>query len=97
MEPILKAAMALRLPSSKQIPQDPYSVDSISLHLAAVNCSQPLGAAVVCSIAFDVVKAKGHWSSEAFLIYLKKHAEIMAPYTVTKADDLKVRTMQTSS
>lgn len=184
MESILKAAMALTSPSFKQIPRDPYTLDSISLLLAAIDCSQPLGTALtacftsafwgvawvgeltlpnLCSInnarhikpsnvhhfsdqiglpitavflqetklnpaseaiywatqpriqtlmvpshttyvstipplmvhslhiggtleylfrgvAFDVVKAKGHWSSEAFLIYLQKHAEIKAPY-----------------
>lgn len=32
------------------------------------------------SVPFDVVKSKGRWSSEAFLIYLRRHAQIMAPY-----------------
>ena len=31
-------------------------------------------------IPFDVVKAKGRWQSEAFKGYLRKHAQIMAPY-----------------
>lgn len=31
-------------------------------------------------IPFDVVKAKGRWQSEAFRGYLRKHAQIMAPY-----------------
>ena len=31
-------------------------------------------------VAFDVVKAKGRWASDAFLDYLRRHAEIMAPY-----------------
>ena len=31
-------------------------------------------------VPFDVVKAKGRWQSEAFLGYLRKHAQIMAPY-----------------
>jgi len=31
-------------------------------------------------VPFDVVKAKGRWQSEAFKLYLRKHAQIMAPY-----------------
>ena len=31
-------------------------------------------------LPFDVVKAKGRWQSEAFKGYLRKHAQIMAPY-----------------
>jgi hypothetical protein len=29
---------------------------------------------------FDVMKAKGRWASDAFLLYLRKHAIIIAPY-----------------
>jgi len=29
---------------------------------------------------FDVMKSKGRWRSDAFLMYLQKHAVIMAPY-----------------
>ena len=31
-------------------------------------------------IPFDVMKVKGRWASDAFLIYLTKHAQILAPY-----------------
>ncbi|EIN04802.1 hypothetical protein PUNSTDRAFT_138002 [Punctularia strigosozonata HHB-11173 SS5] len=31
-------------------------------------------------VPFEVVKTKGRWGSEAFLGYLRKHAEILAPY-----------------
>jgi hypothetical protein len=31
-------------------------------------------------VPFDVVKSMGRWSSEAFTLYLRKHAVIMAPY-----------------
>ena len=31
-------------------------------------------------VPFDVVKAIGRWSSEAFVIYLRQHAVVMAPY-----------------
>jgi hypothetical protein len=29
---------------------------------------------------FDIMKSKGRWASDAFLLYLRKHAVIMAPY-----------------
>ena len=31
-------------------------------------------------IPFDVMKAKGRWASDAFLLYLTKHMQILAPY-----------------
>jgi hypothetical protein len=31
-------------------------------------------------VPFDVVKAIGHWASDAFRLYLRKHAQILAPY-----------------
>lgn len=31
-------------------------------------------------VPFDVVKSMGRWSSEAFTMYLRKHALILAPY-----------------
>jgi len=31
-------------------------------------------------IPFEVMKVKGRWSSDAFLVYLTKHAQILAPY-----------------
>jgi hypothetical protein len=31
-------------------------------------------------VPFDVVKTIGRWSSEAFLVYLRDHAVVMAPY-----------------
>ncbi|THH08628.1 hypothetical protein EW146_g8935 [Bondarzewia mesenterica] len=35
---------------------------------------------LLCNIPFDVVKSKGHWASDAFTLYLRRHAEIMAPW-----------------
>ncbi|KAF8154172.1 hypothetical protein B0H34DRAFT_662266 [Crassisporium funariophilum] len=29
---------------------------------------------------FEVMKVKGRWASDAFLVYLRKHAQILAPY-----------------
>ncbi|KAF8466463.1 hypothetical protein DFH94DRAFT_639373, partial [Russula ochroleuca] len=29
---------------------------------------------------FDVMKAKGRWAGDSFLLYLRKHAIIIAPY-----------------
>ncbi|KAF7348034.1 DNA breaking-rejoining enzyme [Mycena sanguinolenta] len=31
-------------------------------------------------VPFDVVKSMGRWASESFTVYLRKHAQIMAPY-----------------
>jgi hypothetical protein len=31
-------------------------------------------------VPFDVMKAKGRWASDAFHLYLTKHAQILAPY-----------------
>ena len=31
-------------------------------------------------VPFDVMKVKGRWSSDAFTLYLRKHAQILAPY-----------------
>lgn len=31
-------------------------------------------------VAFEVVKTLGRWSSDAFVLYLRKHAVILAPY-----------------
>ena len=32
------------------------------------------------NIPFEVIKTKGRWASDAFQLYLRKHAQIMAPY-----------------
>lgn len=37
-------------------------------------------------IPFDVMKAKGRWAGDSFLLYLRKHAEIMAPYMQDEAE-----------
>ena len=31
-------------------------------------------------VPFDMMKVKGRWSSDAFTLYLRKHAQILAPY-----------------
>ena len=31
-------------------------------------------------VLFDVMKVKGRWSSDAFILYLRKHTQILAPY-----------------
>ena len=31
-------------------------------------------------VPFNVMKVKGRWSSDAFILYLRKHAQILAPY-----------------
>ena len=35
---------------------------------------------LLCSVPFDVIKAKDKWQSEAFKGCLRKHMQIMAPY-----------------
>jgi hypothetical protein len=32
------------------------------------------------NIPFDVVKIKGRWVSDSFLLYLHRHAQILTPY-----------------
>ena len=36
------------------------------------------------NIPFKVVKVKGRWASDAFLVYLRKHAQILTPYLQPK-------------
>ena len=36
-------------------------------------------------VPFDIMKSKGRWASDAFLLYLQKHAVIMAPYIQAKS------------
>ena len=38
------------------------------------------------NVPFDVVKVKGRWSSDAFLVYLRRHAQILAPYIQATPD-----------
>jgi hypothetical protein len=32
------------------------------------------------NVPFDVVKVKGRWVSDAFIVYLRRHAQVLAPY-----------------
>ncbi|KIK76342.1 hypothetical protein PAXRUDRAFT_170218, partial [Paxillus rubicundulus Ve08.2h10] len=32
------------------------------------------------NVPFDVIKVKGCWASDAFLVYLRQHAQILAPF-----------------
>lgn len=43
--------------------------------------------------SFETVKIKGRWSSDAFLVYLHHHAEVMAPYMQAK-DELHTQFFQ---
>ena len=38
------------------------------------------------NIPFNVVKVKGRWASDAFLLYLRRHAQILAPYMQAQPD-----------
>ena len=35
-------------------------------------------------VPFDVMKAQGRWAGDSFLLYLRKHAIIIAPYIQAK-------------
>ncbi|TFY74284.1 hypothetical protein EWM64_g9728 [Hericium alpestre] len=35
---------------------------------------------LLCGIPFEAVKAKGRWASDAFHVYLRQHAQILAPH-----------------
>ena len=37
-------------------------------------------------VPFDVMRTKGRWASDAFLLYLRKHAQILAPYMQATPD-----------
>ncbi|KDQ49030.1 hypothetical protein JAAARDRAFT_144039 [Jaapia argillacea MUCL 33604] len=43
-------------------------------------CIGPTLEYLLRGLPFDVVKAKGRWASDVFMLYLQKHAQIMAPY-----------------
>ncbi|KAF9227776.1 hypothetical protein BS17DRAFT_877892 [Gyrodon lividus] len=45
------------------------------------------------NVLFDVVKVKGRWGNDAFLVYLCRHAQILAPYM--QAQPPGVNTMPT--
>lgn len=48
-----------------------------------------IGGTVWCllrSIPFEIVKAKGRWKGDSFQLYLRRHAEIMAPYIQADGD-----------
>ncbi|KAF9228299.1 hypothetical protein BS17DRAFT_773438 [Gyrodon lividus] len=34
---------------------------------------------ILRNVPFEVVKAKGRWASDTFLVYLHRHAQILAP------------------
>jgi len=35
---------------------------------------------LLCGVPFKTMKVLGHWASDAFLLYLHKHAQILTPY-----------------
>ncbi|KIK78220.1 hypothetical protein PAXRUDRAFT_164588, partial [Paxillus rubicundulus Ve08.2h10] len=32
------------------------------------------------NVPFDIIKVKGRWVSDAFLVYLRRHVQILTPY-----------------
>ena len=41
---------------------------------------------LLCNVPFDVVKVKGRWASNAFLLYLWQHTHILVPYMQAQPD-----------
>jgi len=35
---------------------------------------------LLCGVSLETVKVTGRWASDAFILYLRKHAQILAPY-----------------
>ncbi|GBE84447.1 hypothetical protein SCP_0604260 [Sparassis crispa] len=52
---------------------------SLNLHGHSIRIGSTLEY-LLWGIAFEVVKSKGHWQSNAFTLYLCKHMQVMAPY-----------------
>ena len=41
---------------------------------------------LLCNIPFNIVKVKGRWASNAFFLYLQRHAQILVPYMQAQPD-----------
>ena len=61
---LLKAALACRL-------------DTLQGHGIRISSTLEY---LLQGVLFEVVKVKGHWASDSFLLYLWKHTQILAPY-----------------
>ncbi|KAJ7760240.1 hypothetical protein DFH07DRAFT_957616 [Mycena maculata] len=71
--PLTKTTFISRLHKAfKAVNLDPLQGDGI--RIGATLFYLPRGT------PFDIVKTMGRWSSDAFLLYLRKHAQILAPY-----------------
>ncbi|KAJ7508043.1 hypothetical protein B0H11DRAFT_1902353 [Mycena galericulata] len=71
--PLTKTAFKKRLADAFK------SADIAFIHIHGIRIGSTLEY-LLRGIPLDVMKAKGRWASDAFSIYLRRHAQIMAPY-----------------
>lgn len=71
--PLTKTAFMGRLTTAALL----AGIDSIKGHGIRIGSTLEY---LLRGVPFDVVKSMGRWSSEAFVLYLRKHAIILAPY-----------------
>ncbi|KAJ6453434.1 hypothetical protein C8R47DRAFT_997724 [Mycena vitilis] len=71
--PLTKAAFRTRLAAAFKA----ADVDFIHVHGIRIGSTLEY---LLRGVPLDVMKVKGRWASDAFAIYLRRHAEIMAPY-----------------
>jgi hypothetical protein len=64
---------------SKRVKQATSGLDSFPQQGHSIRIGSTLEY-LLRGIPFDVVKVKGRWASDAFLLYLRRHAQILAPY-----------------
>ncbi|KAJ6521485.1 hypothetical protein DFH09DRAFT_1331197 [Mycena vulgaris] len=71
--PLTKSAFKQRLTKAFKAAGIPF------IHVHGIHIGSTLKY-LLRGIPLDVMKAKGRWASDAFPIYLRRHAQIMAPY-----------------
>ncbi|KAJ6496853.1 hypothetical protein DFH09DRAFT_1252260 [Mycena vulgaris] len=71
--PLTKSAFKRRLTEAFKAAGIPF------IHVHGIRIGSTLEY-LLRGIPLDVMKAKGRWASDAFSIYLRRHAQIMAPY-----------------
>ncbi|KAJ7772447.1 hypothetical protein B0H16DRAFT_1305397 [Mycena metata] len=75
--PLTKTALKKRLVEAFKAAQ----IDFIHVHGIRIGSTVEY---LLRGLPLEVVKAKGRWASDAFTLYLRRHAEIMAPYMQAK-------------
>ncbi|KAI0634502.1 DNA breaking-rejoining enzyme [Trametes polyzona] len=80
--PLTKAAMMKRLQGAAAS----VGVGNISGHSFRIGGTLEY---LLKGVSFEAVKAIGRWKSDAFTLYLRKHAQILAPYMQDNAELIK--------